>query len=104
MGPDDDIETNLTDNVTLDEIVASRMSRRKVLQVGGAGATFAFLAGFQPAGAAAVPDDGQPGRRLEVLRYERVLAGAGCGLSGSRSVRVTVARASHPVRRVRPGR
>ncbi len=42
----DDIDNNPTNNADLDAIIASHLSRRKLLKMGGAGASLAFLSGF----------------------------------------------------------
>ena len=52
MSPDD-IDNNPTDNAALDEIIASHLSRRTLLKMGGAGASLAFLSGFHTPGVAA---------------------------------------------------
>jgi uncharacterized protein len=58
MSHDDELDTNLSDNPTLDDIIEARLSRRHVLKIGSAGAAIAFLAGAAlPELAAADKDD-----------------------------------------------
>ena len=46
MSAHDDIDTNLSDNPSLDDIIAARLSRRHVLKLGGGVTAAAFLASF----------------------------------------------------------
>ncbi len=57
MSTEDDIDTNLSNNRSLDDIVAAHLSRRNVLKIGGAAASFALLAGFTSHGVALAHDD-----------------------------------------------
>ncbi len=59
----DDIDNNPTSNTSLEEIIASKLSRRKLLKMGGAGASLAFLSGFHsPARVAAASAGRSVGR------------------------------------------
>ncbi len=54
----DDIDDNPTNNTSLDEIITSHLSRRKLLKIGGAGASLAFLSGlYTPSRVAATTAD-----------------------------------------------
>ncbi len=60
MSHDDDIDTNLTNNPSLNDIVAARLSRRNVLVYGGATAAAALLAGGLSAGRVAAANSPAP--------------------------------------------
>ncbi len=56
----DDIDNNPTDNAALDEIIASHLSRRALLKMGGAGASLVFLSGFYSPSRVAAATAGRP--------------------------------------------
>lgn len=60
MSHDDDIDTNPTDNPSLNDIVAARLSRRNVLVYGGATAAAALLAGGLSTGRVAAANSPAP--------------------------------------------
>ena len=58
MSTHDDIDTNLSDNLSLDDIIAARLSRRTVLKLGGGVTAAAFLSSFAAPGLVAAGQRG----------------------------------------------